>query len=69
MPYRVTTRDGTVFNVPEADLGLITAYLALKGYPPVSIECVDFDFPLIEFEKFDARDRKNSTETGPLARH
>jgi len=41
MIYRLTTRDGTAFLVKEADLELISAYLASKGYPPVSIEVAD----------------------------
>lgn len=36
--YRITTRDGTVFTVKEVDLTLITAYLLMEGYPPISVE-------------------------------
>lgn len=38
MAYRITTRDGTVFNVEDGDLTLITVYLQLEGYPPISVE-------------------------------
>lgn len=38
MVYKITTSDGTVFNVKERDLPLITAYLLLEGYPPISVE-------------------------------
>lgn len=38
MAYRITTRDGTALIVEEGDLTLITAYLVLKGYPPISVE-------------------------------
>jgi hypothetical protein len=41
MTFRVGTRDGTVVVVDETDLDLITAYLALRGYPPISVEVVD----------------------------
>lgn len=41
MTYRVITRDGTTFFVPEVDLALITAYLVLQGYPPVSVEVAE----------------------------
>jgi hypothetical protein len=38
MTYRITTHDGAVYRVEELDLALISAYLALEGYPPVSVE-------------------------------
>ena len=41
MTYRLTTRDGTAFLVQEADLEVIAAYLASKGYPPLNIEVAD----------------------------
>jgi hypothetical protein len=37
MKLRLGTDDGTVLIVDEADLELITAYLVLRGYAPVSI--------------------------------
>ncbi len=43
MTYRITTRDGAVYRVEEVDLALISAYLALEGYPPVSVEPVGPD--------------------------
>ena len=41
MTFRVGTYDGTVVIVDEADLELITAYLVLRGYPPVSVVATD----------------------------
>lgn len=41
MKFRVVTRDGTVVVVDQTDLDVITAYLVLQGYPPVSIESID----------------------------
>jgi hypothetical protein len=41
MTFRVETRDGTVLIVDQEDLRLVTAYLLLRGYPPVNIEAVD----------------------------
>jgi len=41
MTFRVRTRDGTVVIVAEADLEWITAYLVLRGYPPVKVEAAD----------------------------
>jgi|HubBroStandDraft_6_1064221.scaffolds.fasta_scaffold1541664_2 hypothetical protein len=38
MTFSVGTRDGTVVIVDQADLEWITAYLVLRGYPPVSVE-------------------------------
>lgn len=38
VPYRITTRDGVVFNVEDSDLAVISAYLALEGYPPIRVE-------------------------------
>jgi hypothetical protein len=38
MTFRVGTRDGTVVIADEADLEVVTAYLVLCGYPPVTIE-------------------------------
>ena len=38
MPYRITTRDGTVLIVDDVDLEFFAAYLVSRGYPPVSIE-------------------------------
>jgi hypothetical protein len=37
----MVTRDGTVVIVDETDRDVITAYLVLQGYPPVSIEIID----------------------------
>jgi hypothetical protein len=41
MTFRVGTRDGTVVIVDQADLAWVTAYLVLRGYPPVSVEASD----------------------------
>ena len=41
MRFRVGTCDGTVIIVDEVDLELVTAYLVLRGYPPVSVEATD----------------------------
>jgi len=41
MVYRLTTRDGTAVFVEEADIALITEFLASKGYPPVSVDLAD----------------------------
>lgn len=41
MTYRITTSDGTAVIVDQADLDLITAYLVLRGYPPVSVQLND----------------------------
>ena len=48
MRFRVVTGDGTVFILDEADVDLITAYLMLGGYPPVSVEAMDTSSPLPE---------------------
>jgi hypothetical protein len=45
MTFRVGTRDGTVVIVDAADLELVTAYLALRGYPPTSVEATDVPRP------------------------
>ena len=41
MTLRVGTRDGTVVIVDQTDLELITAYLVLRGYPPIGVEATD----------------------------
>jgi hypothetical protein len=41
MTFRVETRDGTVVVVSEADLEVVTAYLVLRGYPPISVAVAD----------------------------
>jgi len=41
MRFRVGTCDGTVVIVDETDLEWITAYLMLRGYPPVTVEATD----------------------------
>ena len=41
MTFRVATGDGTVVIVDGADLDLVTAYLVLRGYPPVSVEATN----------------------------
>jgi hypothetical protein len=38
MTFRVQTHDGTVVIVDEVDLNVVTAYLVIRGYPPVSVE-------------------------------
>lgn len=38
MTFRITVRDGTRLIVDGADLDVITAYLVLRGYPPVIVE-------------------------------
>jgi len=41
MRLRISTRDGTVVVVDEADLELVTAYLVLCGYPPLRVEAAN----------------------------
>ena len=41
MMYRLTISDGTAFIVTAVDLPLITAYLVLGGFPPVTVEVTD----------------------------
>lgn len=45
MTYRITTRDGTAVMVEEVDVDLVTAYLVLRGYPPISVEVADQPSP------------------------
>ena len=41
MTFRVQTHDGTVVIVDEVDLKVVTAYLVICGYPPVSVEATN----------------------------
>jgi len=45
MMYRVETADGTQLIVDQPDLEFVTAFLVLRGYPPVKVEMLSEPVP------------------------
>ena len=70
MPYRITTRDGTAYEVEDADVAVISAYLTLEGYPPVSVELMGADSAQLDDLMKLARDVRRVCLVRPdLAKH
>jgi hypothetical protein len=66
MTYRITTHDGAVYRVEEVDLALISAYLALEGYPPVSVEPVGPDSFQVDGPMDQAKNRDHAFVVGDV---
>jgi hypothetical protein len=57
MTFKITTKDGTVVVVDKVDLDLITAFLVLQGYPPISVEITDMPAPSLVDQEADSADK------------